>query len=75
MTIKTKKAARRLIGRTIKRVALNPFLTCNAGNPRERTTDPVLVLDDGSALAFSVTETETGEYGVEILHVERSAAR
>jgi hypothetical protein len=55
---------RRIIGKRIARVLLRPFKTDNAGCPAEATYDPRIEFTDGTAMYFSVDETETGEYGV-----------
>ena len=67
MRIKTDSgAARFLAGKTIKRVTMRPFLTENTGEPRQKTTDPVIHFTDGSFITFVVVETEVGEYGIEV---------
>lgn len=55
--------ARALVGRRIQSVELNPFDPTN-GQPA--ATDPAIYLDDGGALFFTVQETDTGEYGIEL---------
>ncbi len=55
--------ARALKGRRIVSVKLHPF---DPSNGQEAATDPVIMLDDGSILRFSVQETDVGEYGVEL---------
>lgn len=59
-------AYKKLIGRTIVGVEPHCFLTDNAGtNARNGwTSDPTLMLDDGTRVRFIVDETETGEYGL-----------
>ena len=54
-----------LTGRTIKAVVKNRFKTGRPNHPY--TTDPRLLLDDGTVVRFNVVETETGDYGVEII--------
>jgi hypothetical protein len=53
-----------LIGRTIVDVDWGWFGTGLSHHPR--TTDPVLTLDNGRRLSFTVCETEVGEYGIEM---------
>lgn len=60
--------ARDLIGRTITAVDFRTFAT---GREREKTTNPVLTLDNGRKLWFVVAETETGDYGVECCLTDR----
>jgi len=55
--------ARDLIGRTIVAVDFRVFST---GRGREKSTNPVITLDNGRKLWFVVAETEVGIYGVEI---------
>jgi hypothetical protein len=59
--------ARDLIGRTIVAVDFNVFQT---GVGQEKSTKPVITLDNGRKLLFVVSETESGEYGVE-MHVTK----
>ena len=54
---------RDLVGRTIVAVDLRRFADARGG----WAFDPVITLDNGRRLAFSVQETDTGEYGVELL--------
>lgn len=54
---------RDLVGRTIVAVDLQRFSDGKGG----WAFDPVLTLDNGRRLGFSVQETDTGEYGVELL--------
>lgn len=56
---------RDIVGRKIVAVDWRPFET--GRTEREKTTDPVLVLDNGTRLTFVVMETEVGEYGIEIV--------
>ncbi len=61
MTLAT---ARLLVGRTIVAVDLRPF---DGGSPQEirNCHDPVITLDNGAQLTFSVQETDSGDgYGV-----------
>lgn len=51
-------------GRKIVSIDWNEFKTGRSGHPI--STDPTLHLDDGTMLVFHVTETEIGEYGVEM---------
>ena len=51
-----------LIGRKIVSVEWRYFSDGKGG----RTTDPVLVLDNGRRVFFNVQETDVGEYGVRI---------
>lgn len=57
----------RLEGRTIARVEVSVFNPERAGEPRGRAHDWRLVLDDGTRVWFTVEETETGEYGVDLM--------
>lgn len=53
---------RKLVGRRIVRVVPRAFLV---GRGNEWSYRPIFVLDDGSEVAFSVAETESGDdYGV-----------
>lgn len=54
------QATRYLVGRTIARVEMRPFSDGRGGV----TFDPLLVLDDGSAIYFMADETESSRYGV-----------
>lgn len=54
---------RRVIGRKIVDVRLNPFQS-DPNHPRSRAHDAVIVLDNGAEIGFLVQETEIGEYGV-----------
>lgn len=60
--------ARDLIGRTITAVDFQPFAT---GRGRERTTKPIITLDNGRKLYFVASETEVGDYGVELCLTKR----
>jgi len=52
---------RRLRGRRVRKVLLRAFPDGHGGN----AYNPLILFDDGSALAFSVTELEHGDgYGV-----------
>lgn len=54
-------ATKRLLeGRRIKTFALQSFPDGRGG----KAHNPVIILDNGARLMFTVTETETGEYGV-----------
>ena len=58
-----------LIGRRIVAVDWRPFDTGRpliAGAGARMTHNPILYLDNGTALQFTVEETEVGEYGVRI---------
>ena len=54
---------RDLVGRTIVAVDLGRFADGRGG----WAFQPVITLDNGRRLTFSVQETDTGEYGVELL--------
>lgn len=56
-----------VVGKTIARVEMNPF---NAGGQGRGTTahDPEIFFTDGSSIRFITEETETGEYGTEIVY-------
>ena len=56
----TKLATKLLAGKTIARVSVDRFEDGRGGI----ATDPIIVLDDGSILYFTVSETEVGEYGI-----------
>lgn len=60
MTLAEKR--RLLVGSRIRAVDWRRFRTGRAGG---WTTDPILTLDDGSTVRFTVRETE-GEYGIEM---------
>lgn len=56
---------RDLVGRRIVAVEWNRF---PRGRGRTgRTADPVLLLDNGARISFSVSETEDAGYGIDIL--------
>jgi hypothetical protein len=57
-----RKVAVALKNKRIVHVELNAFNTDD--DYRVVSFNPVLVLDDGSRLSFSVDETEIGEYGM-----------
>lgn len=55
---------RQLVGRRIVDFDPQPFY---AGKARDfMAHDPVITLDDGSKLTFTVEETDAGEYGIAI---------
>lgn len=54
---------KRLRGRRIVKVLQRPFDDDRGG----KATDPMIVLDDGSHIAFVVQETDSSEYGVKIV--------
>jgi len=58
-----------LIGRKIVGVELNPF--SDGRTPRSIAHSPVLVLDDGRRLYFITTETEIGEYGINMFATKK----
>lgn len=58
----TRATARLLVGRRIVAFDLRPF---DGGPGRGTHYDPVLTLDNGAKLAFSATETDVGEYGID----------
>jgi len=53
---------RKLKGKTISKVKLNPF---NGGTGQ--AYNPEITFTDGTLLRFVVQETETGEYGVGLI--------
>ena len=62
------KTARALVGRTIVSVRLR---ACRDGRGGY-TASPIITLDDGSSLSFSVHETESGDYGIDLLRTQRT---
>jgi hypothetical protein len=60
-----RKSFRRLIGKRVKNVRLNPFQ-----DARGTYHDPMIEFDGGIILRFLAQETECGEYGVELLVFE-----
>jgi len=58
--VPAKQIQKRLIGRRIVAVDLYPFADGRGGT----ATQPVLHLDNGRRVWFTVQETEVGEYGV-----------
>jgi len=64
MATKAKDWDRLLRGRTIVGVTANPWTIATSGEP---ATNPVITLDDGTAIRFHVQETEDGDYGVSLL--------
>lgn len=65
MKAEPRKAPLRLRGRRITRVDWRRF-SAGPGHNHKITTDPVIYLDDGSYLTFSVAETDGGEYGIDV---------
>lgn len=57
----------RLKGRKIVRAEVDMFDPMRAGEPRARAHDWCLVLDDGTRVRFLTEETETGDYGVDLV--------
>jgi hypothetical protein len=55
---------RDIVGRKIVGIVWNYFDT--GRTDPSKTTDPVLILDNGTRLSFVVRETEVGEYGIEV---------
>jgi hypothetical protein len=53
---------RQLVGRRIINFDPGSFNDSRGGVAH----DPVITLDDGSVLSFSVEETDTGDYGIHI---------
>lgn len=51
-----------LIGKTVKKVTLNPFPSGRG----ESAYMPVIEFDDGTKITFYTQETEVGEYGTDI---------
>lgn len=51
---------RLLVGRTIAAVDLRPFTDGRGG----KSYRPILTLDNGATIEFTVQETESSEYGV-----------
>lgn len=66
MATKNKSIGRLIVGKRIEAIILNPFKNGRGGH----AFHPVLVLEDGSSLAFRVqeTDTHTNEYGVELVY-------
>ena len=63
-----KELKRALVGRRIVKVLLNPF---DDGTGRRKMAHrPEVHLDDGSVLVFTASETEMGEYGVDLIVVK-----
>jgi hypothetical protein len=62
----TLATAKLLVGRTIIAVDLQPFDDCNDAGKKIRTCyAPVLTLDNGARVRFSVDETNNGDvYGI-----------
>lgn len=55
---------RDVVGRKIVDVEWNWFET---GRGSKKSTDPTIILDNGSRVHFVVIETEVGEYGIEMV--------
>jgi len=53
-----------VIGRTITQLEMNPFDDLRGGTAH----NPVFVLDNGARLRFLTEETDTGDYGTEIVY-------
>lgn len=70
------RIAKRLLGRTIVAVQPCPFEALwgpgRKTRSRKKAYDPRLFLDDGTVVYFTVQETETGEYGIDICVSSRS---
>jgi hypothetical protein len=60
---------RDLVGRKIVGVEFNRKSDGRGG----RMTDPVITLDNGRKLLFSVHESDVGEYGVTIILVDKES--
>lgn len=56
-----------IIGKTVARVEMRPFDAGNQGRG-ETAHDPHIYFTDGSQIWFLTEETETGEYGTEIIY-------
>ena len=54
---------KKTVGKKIQRFVLRPFWD-NAGN---KHYDPIIILENGTAIQFLVSETDIGEYGIEPL--------
>lgn len=71
-----KARARALRGKTIARVALNPFdpneEDGNAYPTDQPNTAPVIWFTDGTCLRFVVEESEVSEYGVSLVYPGRT---
>ena len=63
--VNNSEAARRLRGKTIKRIDLNAFRDGQIGS-NDWTADPRIVFTDGSTLTLQVHETDVGEYGIDL---------
>lgn len=63
----TRATARLLVGRTIVAYDAKPF---NGGRRAHRSVhyDPIITLDNGATVAFSGTETEIGDTGVDVTY-------
>jgi len=72
LTPEQKATAKSLVGKTIARVIMHPFDDCRPSDGDNTATDPILVFTDGSRLRFSTQETETGEYGTELILASKS---
>lgn len=65
-----RKTARKLVGKTIKSVAMHPFDDGGYSSSPEPPTDPVITFTDGTCMRFVVHETES-EYGVALIYPAR----
>ena len=59
---------RRLVGRKIVKIRLNPFRDGRGSNSVAHS--PTILLDDGTILRFYVQETDVGECGIGIVPVQ-----
>lgn len=56
-----------IVGKTVERVEARPFYAGGEGRGRV-AHDPHIFFADGSSIRFVTEETETGEYGTEIVY-------
>lgn len=70
LTAEERATKKSLVGRRITRVYMHAFDPNRDGSRAisEHCTDPTIHLDDGSWIVFRTQETETGEYGIRIIH-------
>lgn len=60
-----------IIGRKIVAVDMNPFEAAPETPSANRTVfDPVFTLDNGARVKFLTTETEVGEYGIDVIYMK-----
>lgn len=66
----TSASAKLLVGRRITAYDARRFLR---GRGRQVAHDPIIIIDDGAFLSFTVEETDSGEHGVRVNYHPRES--